>query len=145
METIGQIAIKLVITEPGEEQQQYLQKIRGYGYKAICSQVGSMQMEKVIASIETASRREGIISDTYRDEHALYHSILDALAGVCRGQLALDNVLRTVGIKYSVIIGPKASDHSRDDYWLVVAIYGTIGAPIKGFEHEAIGLGTYHI
>ena len=25
--------------------------------------------------------------------------------------------------------------------WISVGIYGTIGAPIKGFEHEAIGLG----
>lgn len=143
--TIGQIAVKLAISDPGDELQRYIVHLKSRGYKVLCSHVGSMQMEKIIASIETAARREEIISDVYRDEHALYHSILDALAGVCRGQLALDKVLRTVGLKYSVVVGPKNPDGEKDDCWLVVVLYGTIGAPIKGFEHEVIGLGTYHI
>ncbi|MCJ7806800.1 MAG: transcriptional regulator, partial [Clostridia bacterium] len=29
--------------------------------------------------------------------------------------------------------------------WLAVVLYGTIGAPIKGYEHETIGLGLNHL
>jgi hut operon positive regulator len=29
--------------------------------------------------------------------------------------------------------------------WVTVCMYGTIGPPIKGFEHETIGLGINHI
>ena len=34
------------------------------------------------------------------------------------------------------------SDNAEKDSgeWISVGIYGMIGAPIKGFEHEAIGL-----
>ncbi len=145
MSTLGSIAIGIAIAEAGEEAETLISEARKLGYKAIRSQVGSMSMDKVIAAIETASRREGIISDTYHQEHALYHAIIDALLGVCRGQLELGNIVRTVGLSYSVVCGPIKSDCNREENWIMVVLYGTIGAPIKGFEHEAIGLGTYHI
>lgn len=143
--TLGRIAIGIAIAEPGEESEKLLREARKLGYKAIRSQVGSMSMDKVIAAIETASRREGVISDTYHQEHALYHAIIDALLGVCRGQLELGNIVRTVGLSYSVVCGPIKCDCNTEEHWITVVLYGTIGAPIKGFEHEAIGLGTYHI
>jgi len=145
LSTLGSIAIKIAIADAGEEAEKLIREARRLGYKAIRSQVGSMSMDKVIAAIETASRREGIISDTYHQEHALYHAIIDALLGVCRGQLELGNIVRTVGLSYSVVCGPIRCDCNREENWIMVVLYGTIGAPIKGFEHEAIGLGTYHI
>lgn len=145
MSTLGSIAIGIAIAGAGEEAEKLISEARKLGYKAIRSQVGSMSMDKVIAAIETASRREGIISDTYHQEHALYHAIIDALLGVCRGQLELGNIVRTVGLSYSVVCGPIKCDCNREENWIMVVLYGTIGAPIKGFEHEAIGLGTYHI
>ena len=33
----------------------------------------------------------------------------------------------------------------KEGEWVAVALYGTIGAPVKGSEHEAIGLGINHI
>ncbi|MBW6463821.1 MAG: HutP family protein [Bacillota bacterium] len=145
MSTLGSIAIGIAIAEAGEAAEKLINEARELGYRAIRSQVGSMSMDKVIAAIETASRREGIISDTYHQEHALYHAIIDALLGVCRGQLELGNIVRTVGLSYSVVCGPIKCDCNREENWIMVVLYGTIGAPIKGFEHEAIGLGTYHI
>ena len=35
--------------------------------------------------------------------------------------------------------------HSNLGEWVSVGIYGMVGAPIKGFEHEAIGLEINHI
>jgi len=143
--TLGSIAIGIAIANSKETVDDLISKARNEGYKAIRSQVGSMSMDKVIASIETAARRNGIISDNYHQEHALYHAIIDALLGVCRGQLELGNILRTVGLSYSVVCGPISCDCRKNENWIMVVLYGTIGAPIKGFEHEAIGLGTYHI
>lgn len=53
----------------------------------ICEgKVGSMNMQKVISSVETAVKRNGLIEDgVYRETHALYHAILEALEGVTRG------------------------------------------------------------
>ena len=145
MTTLGSIAIGIAIADTRDEASDLITAAKKKGYKAIRSQVGSMSMDKVIASIETAARREGIISDNYHQEHALYHAIIDALLGVCRGQLELGNILRTVGLSYSVVCGPITCDCMKEENWIMVVLYGTIGAPIKGFEHEAIGLGTYHI
>ncbi|OON42936.1 anti-terminator HutP, partial [Bacillus anthracis] len=36
-------------------------------------------------------------------------------------------------------------DGKKEGEWVAVALYGTIGAPVKGSEHEAIGLGINHI
>ena len=143
--TIGQVAIRIAIEKNNEKANLLQEKARSLGYKVMSGSVGSMQMEKVIASIETGARRQGLISDVYREEHSLYHAIIEALEGICRGQLNLGNALRTVGLRFSVVSGPKSVETKEKDSWLAVVLYGTIGAPIPGFEHEAIGMGINHI
>lgn len=116
------------------------------GFKLIKGRVGSMSTEKIFAAVETAAQREGLLrQDCYRETHALYHAILDALNGICRGQLGLGNMLRTVGLIFTVVRGPRSTEQRDDGEWLAVAFYGTIGAPIKGYEHETIGLGLNHL
>jgi len=144
LDTIGKITLAIAMAKEGEEAQTLIDKVEKKGYAAARGQVGSMQMEKVIAAVETTARREGLISDVYRDTHSLYHAIMEALSGVCRGQFSLGNALRTVGLGFAVVCGPKDAGDSDEEKWLAVAFYGTIGAPIKGFEHEAIGLGINH-
>jgi len=56
----------------------------------------------------------------------------------------LGAVLRTVGLRFSVIRG-NTYESSEEGEWIAVALYGTIGAPVKGLEHEAVGLGINHI
>ncbi|BAS26112.1 anti-terminator HutP [Limnochorda pilosa] len=108
--------------------------------------VGSMQTQKVIAAVETGAKREGLVSDaSYREEHALYHATVEALHGVGRGQLGLGEVLRTAGLTFAVARGPRSRRFPEDGKWLAVALYGTIGAPVRGFEHETLGLGINHI
>lgn len=142
--TIGKLAVHLASSTAGEEQL-LLQVAEKAGYRFYKGRVGSMDSEKIFAAIETAAKRRGLVQDQYREEHALYHSILDAFHGVCRGELALGSILRTAGLIFSIVRGPRmAKDHSDGD-WLAVALYGTIGAPIKGFEHEAMGLGISHV
>ena len=107
--------------------------------------VGAMNMEKVIAAVETAAKRQNIIVENlYRENHALYHAILEALEGVTRGQFAIGDMKRTVGLRFAVVRS-KPYTNVNEGEWLAVAFYGTIGAPIKGLEHEVVGLGINHI
>ncbi|MBX0357816.1 hut operon transcriptional regulator HutP [Halobacillus sp. Nhm2S1] len=106
---------------------------------------GSMEVQKVIAAVETAAKRNGIIAENiYRETHALYHAILESLQGVTRGQIGVGNMMRTVGLRFAVVRG-KPYDRSEEGEWIAVAFYGTIGAPVKGLEHETFGLGINHI
>lgn len=55
-----------------------------------------MNSQKVVAAMETAAKSNQVIeTDVYRETHALYHAIMEALYGVTRGQIQLADVLRT--------------------------------------------------
>lgn len=143
MTTIGQTAIKLVLLSGQQEDAPFREALR-QGYKVAIGRVGTMELEKIVAAIETAAKRENIIEKNYRHEHALYHAAVEALHGVCRGQLNLGNILRTVGLNFAVVRGLR-NENCDDGEWIAVALYGTIGAPVKGWEHETIGLGINHL
>lgn len=114
-------------------------------FKVVTGKVGSMDLKKVISSVETAAKRGNLINaDVYRETHALYHAIIEAVEGVTRGRLSVGEVMRTVGLSFSIVRGNPYEDPSEGE-WLAVCFYGTIGAPIKGKEHEALGLGINHI
>ncbi|MGD6815997.1 hut operon transcriptional regulator HutP [Metabacillus sp. 113a] len=107
--------------------------------------IGSMNLQKVIAAVETAAKRNGMINEgCYRENHALYHAVLEAIEGVTRGQTAIGEMSRTVGLRFSVVRGWPYEEQAEGE-WLAVAFYGTIGAPVKGLEHETSGLGINHI
>ncbi|WP_170006221.1 hut operon transcriptional regulator HutP [Bacillus fonticola] len=139
---IGQRAILLLLHDDQGEEEQLLTQL---GWRACTGKVGSMEAHKVVAAIETAAKKNDLIqAELYRESHALYHAIIEALHGVTRGQVQLGSVLRTVGLKFAVIRGNPYDDEREGD-WLAVSLYGTIGAPVKGLEHETIGLGINHI
>ena len=133
--TIGKLSVLLALSSESEEKELY-DRGEKLGYKLFKGRAGSMDGEKIFAAVETAAKRRGLVENQYREEHALYHSILDAFHGVCRGELALGSILRSVGLMFSVVRGPRLAGDYSDGEWLAVALYGTIGAPIKGFEHE---------
>ncbi len=115
------------------------------GWRTCKGKAGSMEAHKIVAAIETAGKNEQLIKPhLYRESHALYHAIIEALSGVTRGDNQLGTVLRTVGLTFSIVRGNPYKDSEEGD-WIAVALYGTIGAPVKGLEHEAIGLGINHI
>ncbi len=145
MELIGKTAIMYVLADGALEEEIRI-NAEQKGFQLIKGRVGSMSTEKIFAAVETAAQREGLIGkDHYRDTHALYHAILEAFSGICRGQLGLGDILRTVGLMFAVVKGPRTSEQREDGEWLAVVLYGTIGAPIKGYEHETIGLGMNHL
>ncbi|MEW5784917.1 MAG: HutP family protein [Bacillota bacterium] len=145
MEYIGKTTIMFALAG-GEMEDRFKRDAAAAGFSLIKGRVGSMNTEKIFAAVETASLREGLIrKDCYRETHALYHATLDAFVGICRGQLGLGNMLRTVGLIFAVAKGPRSIDQRDDGEWLAVVLYGTIGAPIKGYEHETIGLGINHL
>lgn len=140
--TIGKVAVRTVI---GDMTPEKLEEARKHGYKLACGSAGSMDLKKIIAAIETAARREGVVSDKYPEDHGLYHAIIEALHGVGRGQLALGTILRTAGLRFCVVRGPQVEGDGAGGVWVAVALYGSIGGPIRGNEHECLGLGVCHL
>ncbi len=137
---LGKLALLLVLGS--EEEKNKLAKIGiELGYKLYKGKVGSMDSTKIFAAVETAAKKEGLVRDTYREEHAIYHSVLEAYNAICRGQPGLGDMLRTAGLVFSIVRGPRIPGDHEDGDWLAVALYGNMGAPVKGFEHEVIGLG----
>jgi len=141
---IGKLTILLLISS--EEEKELFKKVSNLGYKICIGKAGTMDSKEIIAAIETTAKREGIYqTGCYREEHAVYHAALNSLRGFCRGEIGIGNFLRTVGVKFVVLRGPLDTKRSDLGEWISVGIYGMVGAPIKGFEHEAIGLEINNI
>lgn len=140
MISLGKLAV-LVVLQTDDEAANVLEQGLQSGYKVYKGKVGSMDSAKIFAAVETAAKREHFISEDYREEHALYHSILEAYQGICRGQVGLGNVMRSAGLLYSIVRGSRTAGCAADGEWIAVALYGYMGAPMKGYEHEVLGLG----
>lgn len=140
---IGKIALLLAL---GYGDVENLQKYYEHkNYVIYMGQAGSMDAKKIVAAIETAAARENIIKENYHEEHALYHAIIEALSGYCRGQVMLGEVLRSAGLTFSIVRGTLIEGEPESGNWIAVVLYGHIGSPRKGFEHEAIGMGIQPI
>ncbi|MCM2581488.1 MULTISPECIES: hut operon transcriptional regulator HutP [Bacillus] len=140
---IGRLSVLLLLNEVEESTQ--VEELERDGWKVCLGKVGSMDAHKVVAAIETASKKSGVIqSEGYRESHALYHATMEALHGVTRGEMLLGSLLRTVGLRFAVLRGNPYESEAEGD-WIAVSLYGTIGAPIKGLEHETFGVGINHI
>lgn len=138
--SIGKTALLLCISSESEEEMIRKTSILN-GYKVVKGRVGSMDSAKIFAAVETAAKKECLINASYRDEHSLYHTVLEAYSGICRGQVGLGNILRTAGLTFSIVRGPRILGDSSDGEWIAVALYGSMGAPVKGNEHEVMGMG----
>lgn len=139
---IGKLAL-LLASLSEEELTPYRSCLEKVAY---CQgKVGSMNMQKVISAVETAAKRNALIHESlYRETHALYHAILEGIDGVTRGHPSIEEMSRTVGLRFSVVRG-RPYNHPGEGEWIAVAFYGTIGAPVKGAEHETFGFGINHI
>jgi len=135
---IGKIALTLALSDNFDQMKEYYED---KGYLIYKGNAGSMDSKKIFAAIETAAFRENIVKENYHDEHALYHASAEALSGYCRGQVVLGEVLRTAGLIYVLVRGNLILGDKSSGEWLALVLFGQIGAPRKGFEHEAIGLG----
>lgn len=137
---IGKIALQFVLAEDNLEQE-IAERFREHGYLMYKGKAGSMESKTIFAAIETAAMRQDLIRENYREEHALYHATMEAFSGFCRGQVDLGDVLRSTGLVFAIVRGNLVlGDRSSGD-WLAVVLYGQIGSPRQGFEHEAVGMG----
>lgn len=139
---IGKIALLIAVGDDSGKLKEFYQN---KNYVIYQGQAGSMDAKKIVAAIETAASREDIIRENYHEEHALYHAIIEALSGYCRGQVMLGEVLRSAGLSFTIVRGLLVEDEPSSGNWLAVVLYGQIGSPRKGFEHEAIGMGIQPI
>ncbi|MGJ3223566.1 hut operon transcriptional regulator HutP [Geobacillus thermoleovorans] len=141
---IGRLALLLAMLDEGEEEAA-LGQLEALAWRYCQGRVGAMEPQKIVAAIETAAKRHGVVDGgLYREMHALYHAILEAVHGVTRGQVELGDLLRTAGLRFAVVRG-MPYEQPNEVEWIAVALYGTIGAPVRGLEHEAAGLGINHI
>ncbi|SDD86967.1 HutP family protein [Sporomusa acidovorans] len=138
--SLGKMAVLLVVVT-GEAEAAMQKQGKEFGYTLCKGKVGSMDSAKIFAAVETAAKKEGLVDQRYREEHALYHSVLEAYNGMCRGQDGLGTILRSAGLLFSIVRGNKLPGNTSDGEWIAVALYGNMGAPIKGYEHEVLGLG----
>ncbi|XXM72891.1 hut operon transcriptional regulator HutP [Lysinibacillus sphaericus] len=140
---IGKNAMLLLLLD--KEEDEWNRHFNELDWSYCTGRIGSMDSQKIVAAIETAAKRSDIVrEDLYREMHALYHATMEALTGVTRGHTQIGEVLRTVGLRFSIVRGTPYESEEEGE-WIAVALYGTIGAPIKGLEHETIGLGINHI
>ncbi|MDA2537202.1 hut operon transcriptional regulator HutP [Bacillus cereus] len=124
---IGRMAMLLALADENESPVLSIPK----GWKYCTGKVGSMNSQKVVAAMETAAKSNQVIeTDVYRETHALYHAIMEALYGVTRGQIQLADVLRTVGLRFAIVRGTPY-DGKKEGEWVAVALYGTIGLGIN--------------
>ena len=144
LDKIGKVGM-LIAMAPESDVARYIEKAEMNNFKVSVGQAGSMDFKKIVGAIETAAISTGIITNKYWEIHSLYHASLEAFHGICRGQMELGNIMRTVGLRFAIVRGPRSIKIPDDGNWVAVALYGTIGAPIKGSEHEVVGLGINHI
>lgn len=141
---IGRQAIMYAFAEE-EEEASITSELMRMNCRYGKGSAGSMELKKIVAAIETLAKRQGLINPhIYREMHALYHAIIEAMHGVTRGQVELGGMLRTAGLRFAIVRGMPFETKDEGE-WIAVAVYGTIGAPVRGFEHEAVGLGINHI
>lgn len=140
---LGKLALKLTLAEDDRETAALSAKGKECGYRICTGKVGSMDLQNIIGTIEAMARKNGVVSEGVVEQHALYHSIYECCSGFMRGSLILGGTLRTLGSRFAIVRGKISGMGDRE--WLATAMYGTIGSPSKGFEHEAAGLGVIHI
>ncbi|MED3689970.1 hut operon transcriptional regulator HutP [Peribacillus butanolivorans] len=143
--SMGKLTSLLVLMHNTEMVKEIEQELISRGCQYTVGKVGAMDLSKVVSAIETSAKTNNVInSNSYREVHALYHAILEAMQGVSRGTLQLGDILRTVGLTFSIVRG-NIDFSGYNGEWISVFVYGTIGAPKKGFEHDALGFGFNHI
>jgi hut operon positive regulatory protein len=143
---IGKLSILLAVLQEHEWKKVIEKELSSQEFRYTIGRVGAMDMIKVIAAIETAAKNNQIIdSESYREVHSLYHAIIEAIQSVGRGVVQFGDILRTVGLTFAIVRGKMSGTVEHKGEWIAVCVYGTIGAPKKGFEHEAIGFGFNHI
>ena len=144
--SLSKLALLLPLLQEHEWQKVVEEQLQNGGYRYTLGKVGAMDLMKVVAAVETAAKRNRIIDEQqYREVHALYHAIIEAVQGVGRGTMQFGEILRTVGLTFAVVRGPLLPEGFEPGEWIAVCLYGTIGAPRKGFEHEVLGFGINHV
>lgn len=140
--TLPKLTVLSVLLQGHEWGEAVESAFKKRNYRFTEGRVGSMELKKVIAAIETAAKSKDVINgDSYREIHALYHAIVEAVQGIGRGTTQIGDLLRTVGLTFSIVRG-EVEDGGE---WICVCLFGTIGGLKKGFEHEVIGFGYNHI
>ncbi|MTT31158.1 hut operon transcriptional regulator HutP [Terrilactibacillus sp. BCM23-1] len=143
--TMGQLTSLCTLLHNHKWKHVIEAEMKERGYKYTIGKVGAMDLSKIVAAVETSAKAKHVIdANSYREIHALYHAIIEAIQGVGRGTVQFGEILRTVGLTFCIVRGEVEYAHNKDE-WICVCLSGTIGAPRKGYEHDVLGFGFNHI
>ncbi|WP_328591271.1 hut operon transcriptional regulator HutP [Paenibacillus albiflavus] len=143
--SLGKLTCLLAMLHNDSWGKEVEDELKTRGYRYTIGKVGSMDIVKVVAAIETAAKSKHIIDEGhYREAHALYHATIEAIQGIGRGTIQFGEILRTVGLTFAIVRGT-VDRPGHDGEWISVCVFGSIGAPKKGFEHDTLGFGYNHI
>mgnify|MGYP000887005404 CR=1 FL=1 len=137
-EGLGWLVLQKVLLQDCEDSAFHAQNVPPK-VRVQTGKVGTLKTADIFGSIITAAKKGGIIDDTYREEHAAYVAVKEAMYGVGRGNSSFGDVLRTISLRFAVARGPLANNEKGD--WIAVGLYGTIGSMMRGHEHEVAGMG----
>ena len=131
---IGKLAILLTLLQNHDWRTEVEKQLTEQGYVYTVGRVGAMDLSKVIVAIETAAKNNRIIDSTsYREVHAIYHAIIEAIQSLGRGVTQFGDIVRTVGLTFTIVRGKLEGTVVHEGEWIAVCVYGTVGAPKKGF------------
>lgn len=103
---IGKLSILLAVLQGHSWKEEIEQQLTDQGYRYTIGRVGAMDITKVVVAMETAAKNNHIIdSQSYREVHAMYHAIIEAIQGLGRGVFQFGDILRTVGLTFAIVRG----------------------------------------
>jgi len=114
-------------------------------YRVGLGRVGTMETQSIYAAVLACAERATVLDAGLNDVHALYHATRDALDGVLHDAGGLGPTLRTAALLFTIVRGPRIPGLVGERDWLAVAMFGSIGAPRSGWEHDAVGLGIANL
>jgi hut operon positive regulator len=114
-------------------------------YRVGLGRVGTMETQSIYAAVLACAERSTVLDPGLNDVHALYHATRDALDGVLRDSGGLGPTLRTVALLFTIVRGPRIPGLDGERDWIAVAMFGSVGAPRSGWEHDAVGLGISNL
>lgn len=114
-------------------------------YRVGLGRVGTMETQSIYAAVLACAERATVLDAGVNDAHALYHATRDALDGVLRDAGGLGPTLRTAALLFTIVRGPRLPGLDGERDWIAVAMFGSVGAPRTGWEHDAVGLGIANL
>ena len=142
--TMGKLTSLLVLLHNNEAGEVIKKQLKKENYKYTVGNVQSIDLHKIIATIEASAKINGIIDPTsFRQRNTLNHTILEAVQGVSRGAIQVGDLFNKINLTFSIVKGKNEKLENGSD-WIGVCIYGQSISSENTIVEETLGLGFNH-